>query len=113
MQPSALDLFSGCGGLSLGLTRAGFRVVAANEIDQWAADTHRYNQPDIELIQSDIRNLHSNYLKERFFGKIDLVAGGPPCQGFSVSGKRQYGHVKEQNSLVEEYMRVIAAVRPK
>lgn len=113
MQHKALDLFAGCGGLSLGLVRAGFDVVAANEIDQWAADTHRRNHPNIELIQSDIRDIQSEYLKERFFGQVDLVAGGPPCQGFSVSGKRQYGHVKEQNSLVEEYMRVVAAIRPK
>jgi len=113
MRYKVLDLFSGCGGLSLGLARAGFDVVAANEIDQWAADTHRHNHPNVELIQSDIRSIQSEYLKEKFFGKIDLVAGGPPCQGFSVSGKRQYGHIKEQNSLVEEYMRVIAAIRPK
>ena len=113
MQPKALDLFAGCGGLSLGLTRAGFDVIAANEIDQWAADTHRHNNPNVELIQSDIRDIKSEYLKKRFFGQIDLVAGGPPCQGFSVSGKRQYGHVKEQNTLVAEYMRVVAAIRPK
>jgi len=113
MLPKALDLFAGCGGLSLGLTRAGFNVVAANEIDQWAADTHRYNNPNVELIQSDIRDIKTEYLKEKFFDHIDLIAGGPPCQGFSISGKRQYGLVKEQNSLVEEYMRVVAAVRPK
>lgn len=113
MQFKVLDLFAGCGGLSLGLSQAGFQVVAAVEIDQWAADTYRRNHLGVEVIQSDIRLLDSGFLRERFHGVIDLVAGGPPCQGFSVSGKRQYGLVKEQNNLVEEFIRVVEAVEPK
>ncbi len=112
VQPKVLDLFAGCGGLSLGLSQAGFEVVAAVEVDQWAADTYRRNHLGVEVIQADIRSLDSDYLRERFKGKVDLVAGGPPCQGFSVSGKRQYGHVKEQNNLVEEFIRVVEAVEP-
>lgn len=112
MSRRLLDLFAGCGGLSLGLSQAGWQPVAANEKDQWAADTYRRNHPAVDLIQSDIRDISSDELARRFHGRIDLVAGGPPCQGFSVSGKRQYGHVKEQNSLVEEFMRVVCAVRP-
>lgn len=113
MQLKVLDLFAGCGGLSLGLSQAGFQVVAAVEIDQWAADTYRRNHLGVEVIQADIRSLDSGYLRERFHGSIDLIAGGPPCQGFSVSGKRQYGHIKEQNNLVEEFIRVVEAVEPK
>ena len=113
MQPKVLDLFAGCGGLSLGLTQAGFDVVGAVEIDQWAADTYRYNHSGVEVIQADIRSVDDVTLRAHFGGKIDLVAGGPPCQGFSFSGKRQFGHVKEQNSLVEEFIRVVAVVSPK
>lgn len=113
MRPKALDLFAGCGGLSLGLSEAGFNVIAAVEIDQWAADTYRRNHLDGEVIQADIKSLKSEFLRERFRGTVDLVAGGPPCQGFSVSGKRQYGHIKEQNNLVEEFLRVVEAVEPK
>ncbi|QYY25856.1 DNA cytosine methyltransferase [Diaphorobacter sp. MNS-0] len=113
MQPKVLDLFAGCGGLSLGLSQAGCEIVAAVEIDQWAADTYRRNHLGVEVIQADIRSLDSGYLRERFKGGVDLIAGGPPCQGFSVSGKRQYGHIKEQNNLVEEFIRVVEAVEPK
>ncbi|WP_407655765.1 DNA cytosine methyltransferase [Azohydromonas lata] len=112
MQPKVLDLFAGCGGLSLGLSQAGFDVTAAVEIDQWAADTYRRNHQGVEVIQADIRSLESELLRDRFRGKIDLVAGGPPCQGFSVSGKRQYGHIKDQNTLVEEFVRAVKAVEP-
>lgn len=112
-QPNVLDIFAGCGGLSLGLSQAGWNIVAANEIDQWASDTYRLNHPNVEHLLCDVRNLSTEYLKYNFAGLIDLVVGGPPCQGFSVSGKRQYGHIKEQNQLVSEYIRVIRAVRPK
>lgn len=113
MQPKAIELFAGCGGLSLGLADAGWKVVWANEIDQWAADTYRRNHKGVELYQGDIKSVSSKYLRDNFSGKVDLIAGGPPCQGFSVSGKRQYGHIKEENSLVEEFIRVVAAVAPK
>lgn len=113
MQPKAIELFAGCGGLSLGLKNAGWEVVWANEIDQWAADTYRHNHKGVELHQSDIRTVSSKYLRDNFAGKVDLIAGGPPCQGFSVSGKRQYGHIKDENSLVEEFIRVVTAVAPK
>ena len=113
MSYKVLDLFSGCGGLSHGLAQAGWEVIAANEIDQWAADTYRKNHPTVEMLQGDIRSISSGFLKDRFRGLVDMVAGGPPCQGFSVSGKRQYGHIKEQNTLVEEFIRVVSAVQPK
>lgn len=113
MLPKVLDLFAGCGGLSSGLQMAGWEISAANEIDQWAADTYRLNHPKVRLLQDDIRSIPTEFFVEHFKGNIDLIAGGPPCQGFSISGKRQYGHVKEQNSLVEEFVRVVAAVRPK
>lgn len=113
MPLKVLDLFAGCGGCSTGLLQAGLEIVGAVEIDQWAADTYRKNHPDIPMIQADIRSLSNKFIIESFGGKVDLVVGGPPCQGFSVAGRRQYGEVSEKNTLVEEFVRVIGILKPK
>jgi DNA (cytosine-5)-methyltransferase 1 len=112
MQLRVLDLFAGCGGLSLGLESEGFEIVAACEKDQWAADTYRFNHEGVNVIQEDISKIKKGFFKNKFRGKIDLVAGGPPCQGFSVSGKRQYGVISETNSLVTDFLRVVEEVDP-
>lgn len=111
MQLKALDLFAGCGGLSLGLEDAGIDVVLANEADAWAADTYEHNHPDTHLLRGDVRNIARGDLRA-LRGEIDLVAGGPPCQGFSVAGRRQFGEVPFQNTLVEAYLNVVEQVRP-
>lgn len=111
MQLKALDLFAGCGGLSFGLEEAGIDVVLANEIDEWAADTYAHNHPDTQLLRGDVRDLKGADLRA-LRGEIDLVAGGPPCQGFSVSGRRQFGEVPIHNTLVEAFLDVIEHVRP-
>lgn len=113
MRHSVLDLFAGCGGLSLGLSNAGYDVIAACERDAWAADTLEANHPETQLIRSDIRDLSDQFWRSNFAGAVDIVAGGPPCQGFSISGKRQYGILSEQNTLVEEFLRVALLLRPK
>lgn len=108
-----LDIFAGCGGLSLGFTQAGCEVVAACEIDKWAAETYATNHPNVTLFNSGIQELTSDFLRREFRGEVEMVAGGPPCQGFSVSGKRQYGVLLDKNQLVYEFGRVVEAVRPK
>jgi DNA (cytosine-5)-methyltransferase 1 len=108
-----IDLFAGCGGLSLGLQQAGHEIVAAFEIDKFAGDTYERNHPAVSLVRRDIRELSSRYFAREFAGLVDLVAGGPPCQGFSVSGKRQYGIFSSQNELVFEFMRVVGALQPR
>ena len=112
MQLKVLDLFAGCGGLSLGLEMAGLEVVAACEVDQWASDTYRENHKNTQLIQADISKLPDGFWRSEFKGKIDVVAGGPPCQGFSVSGKRQYGVISETNSLVTNFLKVVGETDP-
>ncbi len=111
MPPKAIDLFAGCGGLSLGLANAGFEIVFANEIDQWAAETYRVNHPSTELVQGDIHDISKTDWRA-LRGEIALVAGGPPCQGFSVSGRRQYGEISSQNTLVESFLDVVEQVEP-
>ena len=109
----ALDLFAGCGGLSFGLHHAGFQVVAAAERDDWAVETYRQNFADVEILHGDIREVSAATWRRRFRGSIDLLAGGPPCQGFSISGKRQYGETSVTNRLVINFLGVVEAVRPK
>ena len=80
---TALDLFAGAGGLSLGFQKAGFKVIAAIEIDEWAAKTYKENHKDVDVFCSDISELDTNFFKH--FENVDAVIGGPPCQGFSIA----------------------------
>jgi DNA (cytosine-5)-methyltransferase 1 len=111
-SPKVLDLFAGCGGLSLGLEDAGFEIAAAIEKDDWACATYGANHPRVEVIRRDIRDFSESELRDRFGAQVDLVAGSPPCQGFSVSGPRQYGIYKPDNQLIREFIRVVENLRP-
>ena len=105
-MPTAIDLFAGAGGLSLGLEKAGWSIDAAVECDRNASLTHRHNFPTTEHICNDVREIDF----KRFAG-VDLVAGGPPCQPFSVSGKRM-GQF-DLRDMVPEFVRAVAQARPK
>ena len=118
MRYTAIDLFSGCGGLSQGLQDAGYRVLAAVEIDQKACETYRANHREVKLLVGDIRQvsaaklLRSTGLKK---GELDLLAGCPPCQGFSTLRARngQAAAADPRNDLVDEFARLAIALRPK
>src|SRR4051812_32540540 len=86
-KPVALDLFSEAGGLSLGLRLAGFKVVGAIEAEPLAASTYRRNFPNVRLWDSDIRRVPAAEVARKLGiqkGRLDLLAGCPPCQGFSA-----------------------------
>lgn len=102
----AIDLFSGAGGLSLGLKNAGWNVQAAVEFDRAAIQTHEENFRGMRQIGDDIRNVDFKQYQD-----IDLVAGGPPCQPFSVSGKR-LGNF-DVRDMVPEFVRAVSEARPK
>jgi len=115
-RPIAIDLFAGCGGLSLGLEAAGFDIAAAVEFNAIHALVHHFNFPYSVSLCQDIRELKTDELltsigAKGFDGEVDLVAGGPPCQGFSHIGKRQLDDPR--NSLVFEYLRIIKDIQPK
>lgn len=115
-RPVAIDLFSGCGGMSLGLEAAGFDIAAAVEFDAIHTLVHYFNFPYGASICKDISKISSRDLLKAVEGKgfsheIDLIAGGPPCQGFSQMGKRQLDDPR--NSLVFEYFRIIKEIKPK
>ena len=115
-RPVAIDLFAGCGGMSLGLEAAGFDIAASVEIDPIHSLVHHYNFPYGVTICKDISKLSSQELltdikNKGFKTDIDLIAGGPPCQGFSQMGKRQLDDPR--NQLVFEYLRIVSEIKPK
>lgn len=118
---NAIDLFAGAGGLSIALQNSGFNILMANEINPRFAETHHHNFPDVPLVQKDINNLSSEDWNPIINGKeVDLVVGGPPCQGFSVFGKRRFINTQEydphqdpRNFLVYQYIRIVKELRPK
>ncbi len=111
-----IDLFAGCGGLSLGLENADFKPVLFSELNKSAADTYRKNREckNIKFIP-DVKEIKEEALEN--FRNIDLVCGGPPCQGYSAIGIRR-SHKAEKvkmpkNRLYEEMIRIIEIVEPK
>ena len=121
-RPVAIDLFAGAGGLSLGLEQAGFDVVAAVDHDPIHCAVHAYNFPmsneicaeiakvTVAAAQESIRaGLRSFGRHQEWDGEVDLVAGGPPCQGFSAIG-RHYAK-DERNDLVFEFHRLVTGLR--
>lgn len=120
-----IDLFAGCGGLSLGLEEAGFAPLLFSEINPQAAETYIANRADLDIIPvGDVYNLTDvdlgllkTYWGYKGIKDIDLVCGGPPCQGYSGIGHRRTFKLDKQdipsNHLFQEMVRVIRAVRPK
>ena len=125
--PTFIDLFSGCGGLSLGLLQTGWRGLCAVEKDSFAFETLRANLiegrhcPQFEWPQAlpieplrlsqFLRLLAVPVVARQLVGKVDLIAGGPPCQGFSFAGKRR--HDDPRNRLFKEYIKVVTLLRPR
>lgn len=112
MKPTVIDLFAGVGGLSLGFEMAGFDVVLANEYDESIANAYKLNHPNTKMIVEDIRNLPINETFADYRGKIDVVIGGPPCQGFSQKGQRKTIN-DERNFLFKYFVAVVDYIRPR
>ncbi len=108
-RPTAIDLFSGAGGASEGLEQAGFRVVAANEVNAHAASTYRFNHPDTLVFEKDVRKLIAKELK-MVNSDTDLLFAGLPCQGFSDAGKKETHDAR--NYLFKEVIRIARALKP-
>jgi len=113
---TCLDLFAGCGGLSNGLVQAGIQVRWANELDGHAAETYRQSHPGCNVFEEDVNLLYRRMLDgDKDLpqpGEVDLVAGGPPCQGFS--GYNRHRNVEDpRNSLVESFLDVVEHIKPR
>ena len=113
-SPKIIDLFCGAGGLSLGFTQEGFITVVANDIQECCVDTYAHNHPetpsnnivlgDINNVIFDIENLVGNQ-------KVDIVIGGPPCQGFSMANRQRLID-DPRNHLYKSYVEVVDKVKP-
>lgn len=89
MSYKIIDLFAGVGGLSLGFEMEGFNVVVANEYDPSIAKAYIKNRSNPNMIVEDITKLPIIETFGKYAGKVDVVVGGPPCQGFSQKGQRK------------------------
>lgn len=110
---TAIDLFCGAGGLTLGLKRAGFNVVAGIELNPEIAKTYKTNHPRTKLLIKDVREVTGKEIFELTgLKEIDLVAGCPPCQGFTTLTAK-YHRKDPRNDLVLEMARLIEEIAPK
>lgn len=113
-KPVFVDFFAGAGGLSCGFTQAGFKVCFANDFEDVCVRTYRYNHPELpsdKVLKGDIRTIVDNiddYVKE----PVDLVVGGPPCQGFS-SANQQRIIDDPRNELYKYFVKAIKTILPK
>lgn len=108
---TSLDLFAGAGGLTLGLKNAGIHSIGAIEIDRFASETFMLNFPEIPQYHRDIYSFSEEEIQD-LFGGVNMIVGGPPCQGFSVAGPSQYGKIDKRNTLIMEFFRFISILNP-
>jgi DNA (cytosine-5)-methyltransferase 1 len=108
MQIKAVSLFTGAGGMDVGFENAGVRVVFANEINKEAADTYKANHPFCTILNQDI---YESFNEIAQYKGVDLVFGGPPCQGFSVAGKMNPND--HRSKLVFTFLDVVEMLQPK
>ncbi|MGW8123259.1 DNA cytosine methyltransferase [Roseivirga echinicomitans] len=114
---NTVALFSGGGGLDLGFTASGFNIVYSSDIDQYSCNTLKQNQAKKPYLSkhvvecADIRNLTAKHIESQTNVKTDFVIGGPPCQSFSVFGKRK-GLEDPRGNLVYEYTRLLEELNP-
>jgi len=109
-MPTVLDLFSGCGGFSLGFIQAGYDIVGFVEMWKPAIETYKLNHPKAKHIGTDITKVRDEDILQ-YRNKIDVIIGGPPCQGFSLAGRRNRDD--NRNQLYKEYLRFVEIINPK
>ena len=113
--PKMIDLFCGAGGLSLGFTQNGFITSLANDIEPCCVDTYAHNHPDTpreNIVLGDINDVIANIDSLMRFKDVDVVIGGPPCQGFSMANRQRLID-DPRNKLYKSYVKVLTIVKPK
>ncbi len=115
LGPSVVELFAGAGGMMLGLEEAGFTTLLANEVHAHPCMTLRRNFPGTPIVEGSIRDFSASELFRAAgynqIPQIDLVAGGPPCQGFSNAGMKDVNDPR--NTLIGDFIRIVNEVRPR
>jgi DNA (cytosine-5)-methyltransferase 1 len=112
-SPTAISLFAGCGGMSLGFSWAGFHVKGFVELKPGFRAIYKKNFPATQELGSDITRISDGEIAEwvTSFGPIDVLFGGPPCQGFSLTGKRD--RFDPRNELFQHFVRIAKILKPK
>lgn len=112
---TVIDLFAGAGGFSLGFETVGFKNLFSVEFDKFAAQTYRRNFPSHKLLESDIKQISDETIKDLVQGlSVDVIVGGPPCQGFSLAGNIGRKFIDdERNLLFKEFVRFVSVIKPK
>lgn len=116
-----VDLFSGAGGFQLGFEKEGFEVLFSTDFDKDCETVHRINRPQVPFLRADIHDLTEEVLSQYVSpdSNIDVLVGGPPCQGFSTIGKRvssdptKRTEADPRNTLFREYIRILTYLKPK
>jgi DNA (cytosine-5)-methyltransferase 1 len=114
MKPTAISLFCGAGGCSLGFKQAGYAILYANDKDVAAVETYRKNFPEALCNQEDIDKLNFYEIMDNVGlqpGELDILIGGPPCQGFSTAGTRFWDDPR--NHLLKSYVKALKILNPK
>ncbi|MCD8162048.1 MAG: DNA cytosine methyltransferase [Synergistaceae bacterium] len=104
---NAISLFTGAGGMDVGFENAGANILLANEIDKKAAETYMANHPNTNMMVDDINNIWENL---EIYKDVDIVFGGPPCQGFSVIGKMD--PEDERSQLIWSFLHAVEILQP-
>jgi len=109
-SPSVVDLFCGVGGISKGFQRAGFRILLGIDSNEYVTNIFRKYHPKSKVIIDDIKNVTAKKILDISRERIDVLVGGPPCQGFSIAGKRNSND--ERNLLFYEFVRIAKELKP-
>ena len=109
---SYLELFSGCGGFSVGAHKLGKTCLWCNDYNRYSTHSFKLNFPETEVNGKDIKNIKEKEIHNKI-GNVDFIIGGPPCQGFSKGGKRLGFKEDERNSLYLDYFRFVKEFKPK
>jgi DNA (cytosine-5)-methyltransferase 1 len=119
---NVIDLFAGAGGISIGFMKAGYNVILDADFDDAVAKTHKHNFPSVPFIYGDLSNsiIENELIKTVGDQEVDIIVGGPPCQGFSMFGKRRFvktkdydPHTDKRNKLVFTYLKYVKKFKPK
>ncbi len=119
---SFVDLFSGAGGFTLGFANAGWRPLLAVDWNRWVAETHRTNYPDLPFMEASLgdKRVRDEVVRRLRGDEVGVVVGGPPCQGFSIFGKRRFANTRgydpksdPRNALVYAFLDVVRRVQPR